>query len=115
NNPRAWVAFFEKEDAAESEKLRKEFYEKLAAFSKMMTMAVGNYSLYQSIGFDQMQNYKADLLFFQNLRSALMMVYAEKVDFSKYEDGIRSLLNTFVPSEPVEIVVAPVAIHDKAA
>ena len=115
NNPRAWVAFFEKEDAAESEKLRKEFYEKLAAFSKMMTMAVGNYSLYQSIGFDQMQNYKADLLFFQKLRSALMMVYAEKVDFSKYEDGIRSLLNTFVTSEAVEIVVEPVAIHDKAA
>ena len=115
NNPRAWVAFFEKEDAAESETLRKEFYEKLAAFSKMMTMAVGNYSLYQSIGFDQMQSYKADLLFFQKLRSALMMVYAEKVDFSKYEDGIRSLLNTFVTSEPVEIVVEPVAIHDKAA
>ena len=63
NNPRAWVAFFEKDDAAESEKLRKEFYEKLAAFSKMMTMAVGNYSLYQSIGFDQMQNYKACLLY----------------------------------------------------
>ena len=78
-------------------------------------MAVGNYSLYQSIGFEQMQKYKADLLFFQKLRSALMMVYAEKVDFSKYEDGIRSLLNTFVTSEPVEIVVEPVAIHDKVA
>ncbi len=115
NNPRAWVAFFEKEDTEESEKLRKEFYEKLAAFSKMMTMAVGNYSMYQASGFDQMQKYKADLLFFQKLRSALMMVYAEKVDFSKYEDGIRSLLNTFVTSEPVEIVVEPVAIHDKAA
>ena len=65
--------------------------------------------------FEQMQKYKADLLFFQKLRSSLMMVYAEKVDFSKYEDGIRSLLNTFVTSEPVEIVVEPVAIHDKVA
>ena len=44
-----------------------------------------------------------------------MMVYQEKVDFSKHEDGIRSLLNTFVTSDPVEIVVEPVAIHDKAA
>ena len=61
----------------------KEFYEKLAAFSKMMTMAVGNYSLYQSIGFEQMQKYKADLLFFQKLRSALMMVYAEKSGFQQ--------------------------------
>ena len=115
DNPRAWVTFFEKEDAEERGKLRKEFYERLAAFSKMMTMAMGSHSLYQSIGFDQMQKYKADLLFFQKLRSALMKVYAEKVEFSKYEDGIRSLLNTFVTSEPVEIVVEPVAIHDKAA
>ena len=44
-----------------------------------------------------------------------MMVYSETVDFSKYEDGIRNLLNTFVTSEPVEIVVDPVAIHDKEA
>ena len=115
NNPRAWVAFFDKEDSEESEKLRKEFYERLAAFSKMMSLAVADYSLYQSIGFDEMQKYKADLLFFQKLRSALMMVFAEKVDFSRYEDGIRNLLNTFVTSEPVEIVVEPVALHDKDA
>ena len=115
NNPRAWVSFFDRDDPDESEKLRKEFYDRLAAFSKMMGLAVGDYSLYQSIGFDQMQRYKNDLLFFQKLRAALMMVYAEKVDFSKYEDGIRSLLNTFVTSEPVEIVTEPIAIHDKAA
>ena len=115
NNPRAWVAFFDKDDSAESEKLRKEFYERLSAFSKMMSLAVADYSLYQSIGFDEMQKFKADLLFFQKLRAALMMVFAEKVDFSKYEDGIRNLLNTFVTSEPVEIVVEPVALHDKNA
>ena len=115
NNPRAWVAFFDREDAEVGNKLRKDFYEKLSAFSKMMELTMGSYSLYQSIGFEQMQKYKADLLFFQKLRSTLMMVYAEKVDFSKYEDGIRNLLNTFVTSEPVEILVEPVAIHDKAA
>ena len=115
NNPRAWVAFFDRDDTELSESLRKDFYERLSEFSKMMNLAVGSYSLYQSVGFEQMQKYKADLLFFQKLRSALMMVYQEKVDFSKYEDGIRSLLNTFVTSEPVEIVVEPVAIHDKAA
>ena len=115
NNPRAWVEFFNREDAEESEKLRKDFYERLAAFSKMMSLATADYALYQSIGLDEMQKYKSDLLFFQKLRAALMMVFAEKVDFSKYEDGIRNLLNTFVTSEPVEIVVEPVALHDKAA
>ena len=115
NNPRAWVAFFDRDDPDESSKLRKEFYERLAAFTKMMNLAVGDYSLYQSIGFEEMQRYKADLLFFQKLRQSLMMIYSEKVDFSKYEDGIRNLLNTFVTSEPVEIVAEPVALHDKAA
>lgn len=115
NNPRAWVSFFDLDDVEESEKLRKEFYDRLSAFTKMMSLAMADYSLYQSIGFDDMQKYKADLLFFQKLRSSLMMVFAEKVDFSKYEDGIKNLLNTFVTSEPVEVVVEPVALHDKTA
>jgi type I restriction enzyme R subunit len=80
-----------------------------------MELAMGSYSLYSSIGFEQMQIYKKDLLFFQKLRSSLMKIYAEKVDFSKYEDGIRSLLNNFIASEPVEIIVEPVPIHDKTA
>ena len=51
----------------------------------------------------------------EDTKSDRKKMNAEKVDFSKYEDGIRNLLNTFVTSEPVEIVVEPVAIHDKAA
>ena len=115
NNPRAWQAFFESDDDATSVALRKTFYEKLSAFSKLMELAMGSYSLYEAIGFDQMQKYKADVLFFQKLRASLMKIFAEKVDFSKYEDGIRSLLNTFVSSEPVEILIEPVAINDKVA
>lgn len=115
SNPRAWQAFFEKDNDDEGKALRKGFYEKLLAFSKLMGLAVSSYSLYESIGFDQMQKYKTDLLFFQKLRTSLMTIYAERVDFSKYEDGIRSLLNTFVASEPVKVLVEPVVIHDKEA
>ena len=115
DNPREWIAFFEKEDGDQSKKCREEFYELLATFSKMMTLAVSSYSMYQCVGFEQMQRYKKDLLFFQKLRSSLMMIHAEKVDFSKYENVIRNLLNTFVTSEPVEMVVEPVTIHDKTA
>ena len=114
-NPRAWHAFFEDEDADTGKERRKLFYQKLSDFSKHMELAMGSYSLYSSIGFEQMQIYKKDLLFFQKLRASLMKIYAEKVDFSKYEDGIRSLLNNFIASEPVEIIVEPVPIHDKTA
>ncbi len=115
NNPRAWQAFFEHDEETLGAELRKSFYSRLATFTKQMDLAMGSYTLYNAIGYDQMQKYKADLLFFQKLRTALMKIYAEKVDFSKYEDGIRSLLNTFVTSEPVEIIVDPVVIHDKEA
>lgn len=115
NNSRAWLAFFADEDAGAAKERRKAFYQKLSAFSKLMELAMSSYSLYSSAGFAQMQIYKGDLLFFQKLRASLMKIYAEKVDFSKYEDGIRSLLNSFIASEPVEIIVEPAAVHDKAA
>jgi type I restriction enzyme R subunit len=63
-NPRAWYAFFEDEDADTGKERRKLFYQKLSAFSKHMELAMGSYSLYSSIGFEQMQIYKKDLLFF---------------------------------------------------
>lgn len=114
-NPRLWQDFFDRDDESSGNEVRKLFYERLAGFSKLMTLAVASSSLYEAVGLEQMQKYKADLLFFQKLRASLMKIYAETVDFSRYEDGIRSLLNTFVSSEPVEILVNPVAIHDKAA
>ncbi|NLI90726.1 MAG: type I restriction endonuclease subunit R [Peptococcaceae bacterium] len=115
DNPRAWQAFFEDENDNEGKEKRKVFYDKLSAFSKLMELTMGSYSLHSAIGLDQMQVYKKDLLFFQKLRATLMKVYAEKIDFSKYENGIRSLLNNFITSQPVEIIVEPVAIHDKTA
>jgi type I restriction enzyme R subunit len=62
-----------------------------------------------------MQSLKSDLLFFQKLRVSLELIHGGKVDFAKYEDGIRSLLNTFVTSAPVAQKVEPVMIHDTEA
>jgi type I restriction enzyme R subunit len=92
--------------------LRKTFYEKLSIFSRLFDLAMGSYTLYKAIGYDRIQKYKQDLLDFQKLRGAVILRYNEKVDFSKYEDGIRSLLNNFVLSEPSQIIVEPVSIHD---
>ncbi|OPX85493.1 MAG: Type-1 restriction enzyme R protein [Pelotomaculum sp. PtaB.Bin104] len=92
--------------------LRKIFYERLSLFSRLLDLAMGSYALYSAIGYDQIQKYKQDLLHFQKLRGAVLLRYNEKVDFSIYEDGIRSLLNNFVLSEPSRIIIEPVSIHD---
>jgi len=92
--------------------LRKMFYEKLSVFSRLLGLAMGSYTLYNAIGYDRIQKYKQDFLHFQKLRGAVLIRYNEKVDFNKYEDGIRNLLNNFVLSEPSQIIVEPVSIHD---
>ncbi len=106
NSSEGWQSILQDDD------LRKKFYEKLSIFSRLLDLAMGSYALYNAIGYEQIQKYKQDLLHFQKLRGAVLLRYNEKVDLSKYEDGIRSLLNNFVLSEPSQIIVEPVSIHD---
>ncbi|MEA4929483.1 MAG: HsdR family type I site-specific deoxyribonuclease [Candidatus Limiplasma sp.] len=115
NDPKLWQSYFDETDDALGKQRRKDFYSRLLEFTKLMELAMGSYSLFMLIGREQMEHYKQDLLFFQKLRLSLMEIHSEKVDFSKYEDGIRSLLNNFVTSEPVQILVEPVVITDKQA
>jgi type I restriction enzyme R subunit len=100
------------QSALKDNNLRKIFYERLSIFSRLLDLAMGSYALYSAVGYDRIQKYKQDLLHFQKLRGAVLLRYNDKVDFSKYEDGIRSLLNNFVLSEPSRIIVEPVSIHD---
>lgn len=97
----------------EDQEVRKDFYEKLSAFSSSLELAVSSYNIYSLVGIEQMQVYKAELIFFQKLRGALKIRYSEVIDFSEYEPGIKNLLNMFVGSEADKIVVNPVFISDK--
>lgn len=106
NSSEGWQSVLEAQD------LRKTFYEKLSMFSRLLDLAMGSYAFYNTIGYDRIQKYKQDLLHFQKLRGAVLLRYNEKMDFSKYEEGIRSLLNNFVLSEPSQIIVEPVSLHD---
>lgn len=106
---------FSEEDNPDADNLRKEFYERLKTFSSLLELALSSFALYKEIGFDKIQELKRDLAFFQKLRRALQLIHGERVDFSKYEDGIRSLLNTFVASQPVQKKIEAVMLHDTKA
>ncbi|WP_449240991.1 type I restriction endonuclease subunit R [Desulfoscipio gibsoniae] len=106
NSSEGWQSVLADDD------LRKIFYQRLSVFSRLIDLAMGSYALFAAVGYDRIQKYKQDLFHFQKLRGAVLLRYNEKVDFSKYEDGIRSLLNNFVLSKPSQIIVEPVSIHD---
>ena len=71
------------------------------------------YEFFKLVGFDQAEKYRKELLHFVKLRSAISLRYNDSVDFSKYEDGIKTLLDTYVSSEDVRIVVEPLNILNK--
>ncbi len=115
NDSQSCQNVFAEEDNPDAVSLRKEFYERLKKFSSLLELALSSFALYKEICFDKIQELKRDLNFFQKLRKALMLIHGEKVDFSKYEDGIRSLLNTFVTSKPVQQKTEAVMLHDTKA
>lgn len=115
NDPQACQDVFSEEDNPDADNMRKEFYERLKKFTSLMELALGSFTLYKEIGFDKINELKKCLSYFQKLRHSLMLIHGEKVDFSKYEDGIRSLLNTFVTSQPVQQKTEAVMLHDTEA
>lgn len=92
---------------------RTDFYERLNKYSKCVDFMFSSYELFKLVGYEKAEQYRKELLHFAKLRSAVSLRYNDSVDFSKYEDGIRSLLDTYVSSEDVRIVVEPLNILDK--
>ena len=61
------------------------------------------------------EEYKRDLKFFGNLRTAVRRRYAEVVDFSEYEPKIQKLIDTHVGTGEVEKITPLVNIFDQDA
>lgn len=93
--------------------IRKDFYEKLAAFAKMVDFVYSSYELFELIGFEQAEYYRRDYLFFKKLKDSVCLRFNDSVDFSRYEDGIRQLLNTYVSAEDAKIHIEPLDISNK--
>lgn len=93
--------------------IRKDFYEKLSAFAKMVDFLYSSYELFELIGFEQAEKYCKDYLFFKKLKDSVSLRFNDSVDFSKYEDGIRQLLNTYVNAEDARMVIEPLDITNK--
>ena len=92
---------------------RKDFYEKLSAFAKMVDFLYSSYELFELVGFEQAERYRKDYLFFKKLKDSVSLRFNDSVDFSRYEDGIRQLLNTYVNADDARILIEPLDISNK--
>lgn len=95
------------------EQTRKEFYEKLRIFASLLNLALTSREIFVEVGYDQIEKYRADYLFFKKLKDAVTIRYDDSVDYSKYEDGIKNLIDTFVNATDISTVIYPVSISDE--
>ncbi|MGI5879871.1 MAG: type I restriction endonuclease subunit R [Syntrophomonadaceae bacterium] len=92
---------------------RKHFYTRLAAFAKMMDFLYSSYDLFEAVGYEQSEEFRKDYLFFKKLKDSASLRFNDSVAFSKYEGGIRQLLNTYVNAEDAKIIIEPLDILNK--
>jgi type I restriction enzyme R subunit len=83
------------EEYDERQKLRDDFYEALTAFGLCLQTALSSRSFFEDKSFSEAQiaRYKADLIFFTELRQTARRDAMETVDYSIYEEQIRKLVD----------------------
>ena len=93
--------------------IRKQFYETLSAYAKLVDLLYSSYDFFEAVGFEQAELYKKEYIFFKKLKDSVTLRFNDRVDFSKYEDGVRQLLNTYVTAEDAKILIEPLDILNK--
>jgi type I restriction enzyme R subunit len=99
----------------EDENQRARFYDALAAFARMLKLAIGSVAFHTDTKPELVARYRDDLKYFARLRASAARRYAEAVDFRQYEGPIQKLLDTYVGAGEVETIVNPVNIFDRDA
>lgn len=93
--------------------IRTKFYETLSAYAKLVDLVYSSFDFFEAVGFEQAEAYKKDYIFFKKLKDSVTLRFNDRVDFSKYEDGVRQLLNTYVTAEDAKILIEPLDILNK--
>jgi len=94
---------------------RNEFYEKLKTFANLLNLALTSRQIFVEVGFDRIEKLRGDYRFFDKLRHSVIERYDNEIDLSKYEAGIKNLIDTFVNASEVYQIVKPVSITDEKA
>ncbi|MBQ7256735.1 MAG: type I restriction endonuclease subunit R [Abditibacteriota bacterium] len=107
SNPNKW------QTALEDDQKRKEFYDISSKFNKYIDLLFSSIDLYNEIGENQAKIYQSDNIFFEKLKRSVKLRYNDIVDFSKYESGVKALIDTHVMAETAKTLIAPLDISCK--
>lgn len=95
------------------EEIRNEFYDVLSKFGSNLGIALASEKIYNSIGQDEMNKYKKDLKFYQELRRTVRIRYSDTIDHKEYEAKMQRLIDNYISAEEIIRVTNPVDIMDE--
>lgn len=95
------------------EAVRVLFYEKLAAYARILKLALSSIQFHRDTEEKTVQRYKDDLVFFINLRLAVVQRYSDAIEYKQYEGQIQKLIDTHVQTDGVRPITGLVNIFDK--
>jgi len=93
---------------------REHFYELVNKFIKQFSACRMLYDFTQKVDANKLRRYQNDLKKFLELKKIQKIKNAEVVDFSKYEDQIRRILDKYVSAEYVREMAKPVCVAESS-
>lgn len=97
----------------ENEELREHFYDVLSQFGRNLGIALESENIYNALGADELNKYKKDLKFYQELRKSVKLRYSDTIDHKEYEAKMQKLMDNYISAEEVIRITNPVDILDE--
>lgn len=97
----------------ENVELREEFYEILSRFGRNLGIALKSEEIYDALDKDELDRYKQDLKFFQELRRSVKLRYSDSIDHKEYEAQMQRLMDNHISANEVVRITNPVDILDE--
>mgnify|MGYP001770526893 FL=1 len=99
----------------EDEERREEFYGVLSNFGRNLGIALESEKIYNTLPPEELQKYKKDFKFFQDLRKSLKLRYSDTIDHKEYEAKMQKLMDNYIAAEEVIRITNPVDILNAKA
>jgi type I restriction enzyme, R subunit len=97
----------------ENEELREHFYNVLSQFGRHLGIALESENVYRALGAEELNRYKKDLKFYQELRKSVKLRYSDTIDHKEYEAKMQMLMDNYISAEEVIRITNPVDIMDE--
>lgn len=99
----------------EDDEKRNEFYDTLSKFGRNVGIALESEKVYHSLPSDELEKYKRDLRFYQELRKSVKLRYSDTIDHREYEAKMQKLMDNYISAEEVIRITNPVDILNEEA